>query len=103
VALISKRARSARHLDAVIFESAAETIEFGACWNLPPHHGEPGIAAAVYDQPLLAIVHAKGARPAAAVDLLHPKQPRRHLAPLIQLRGLDPDITERGDFHATSS
>ena len=72
--LIGQRARSARDLDAGVVEPAGKTIELGAGCNLPARHAQAGIAAAVDDQPLLAVVHAEGTHAAAAIDLLHPEQ-----------------------------
>jgi hypothetical protein len=60
-------------IDAVIVKPAGKTIE-PALLALPAHHAQAGIAAAVDDQPLLAVVHAEGTHAAAAIDLLHPEQ-----------------------------
>ncbi len=82
--LVGQRARSAGDLDAVIVKPTGKTVELGAGCHLPAHYAEAGIAAAVDHQPLLAVVHAEGTHAAAAIDLLHPEQVRRHLAPLVQ-------------------
>src|SRR6187402_3045523 len=99
MALVSERPRAARDVYAVALQPSGEPIELGGGWNLPSHHRKTGVAAAVDDQPLPAVVHTKGAHLAAAIDLLHAEQPRRHPAPLVELRRVDPDIAERGDFH----
>ncbi len=98
--LVGERARSARHLQRR--DPPAGRRADQARRSTEPSHpttASPASAAAVDDQALLAIVHAEGARLAAAVDLLHAEQPGRHLAPLVDLGRIDPDIAERGDFH----
>jgi hypothetical protein len=99
VTLIGKCARPARDLDAVVIYPAGQAGKLHAARHFPAHHRKTGIAAAIDDQPLLAVVHAKGADAPASIGQLHPKQIGGHLVPLIQLRGFDPDVAERGDFH----
>src|SRR5512138_1583905 len=67
IALTGERARSAPHLYPGILQASGKTVEIGTCRNFPAHHAEAGIAAAVHDQPLLAVIHAEGADGAATV------------------------------------
>ncbi|MEY9474358.1 hypothetical protein ABH992_006757 [Bradyrhizobium yuanmingense] len=83
--LVSECARTSDHPDAMAFEPSCQLIQFDGRRNFPSHHRKASIAAAVDDQPLLAVVHAEGPHLAAAIDLLHAEQPGRHPAPLLEL------------------
>src|SRR5262245_50877020 len=71
-ALVGERARAARHVNAMGFETRGKAIERGCVSHLPAEKPNAFATVRSDQQPLLAVVHAEGEHAAALVYELHP-------------------------------
>ena len=71
-ALVGKRARAARHLDAGLLQSCIKSIERGGVGHLPAEESDALAAVLAHNDALLSIVHAQREVFAGPLEELHP-------------------------------
>ena len=98
-ALVGKRARAARHYDALAFEPCRKALQRRCVRHLPAEERNAFAAILADHQPLLAVVHAESERAAAFVDELHPQELLAEVRPVFQRLGAHAEITESVDRH----
>ena len=92
--LIGQSGRFNAHGHACVFKAAGQTVQIVGVVHFPPHEIQPLLPVIGDQKALLAIVHPKGPRIAAAIHLLHAQKVGGKAAPILGLCGPDADISK---------